>query len=81
MTVAVGTVCPGGMLPVYSCDTEAEARRLIVICCPMDYDGRYYARELIDPNTSEPYEGDERIDAFVRFGLKLEETHERTSRA
>lgn len=42
---------PGGRLPVFSTDTEEEAQMLIVMCCPRDEDGNYYARELADKQT------------------------------
>jgi hypothetical protein len=39
---------PKGFLPVFSVDNEEEAKQLIVLCCPADDAGNYYARELAD---------------------------------
>jgi hypothetical protein len=44
--VRFGRSVPDGFLPVFSVDTEDEARRLIVMTCPRDPSGIYYAREL-----------------------------------
>lgn len=44
---------PDGMLPVFSTNTEDEARKLIALCCPIDYDGNYFARELREEQTLE----------------------------
>jgi len=44
---------PDGRLPVFSTNTEDEARRLIVLCCPTDRKGHYYARELAEDQTLE----------------------------
>jgi len=71
--VRYGTVCPEGFLPAFSVDTEAEAKQLMAML-PLAIDGRHYAAELIDSNL-EPMSGDKRIDAFVRFGLRLEAIH------
>lgn len=49
---------PEGNLPVFSVDTESEARMLIVAACPCDSEGHYYARELSDEQTLE------NLDAF-----------------
>jgi hypothetical protein len=32
---------------VFSVDTEEEAKTLIVLACPRDVEGNYYARELV----------------------------------
>jgi len=53
---------PDGRLPVFSTDTEEEAHRLIVLCCPMDHAGQYYARELIEEQT---------LDNLQRFSDRL----------
>lgn len=42
---------PEGRLPVFSCDTEEEAKSLITLCCPRDAEGNYYARELAEEQT------------------------------
>lgn len=44
---------PDGMLPVFSTNTEAEARSLLVLTCPLGADGHYYARELAADQTLE----------------------------
>ena len=36
---------------MFSTDTEEEAQRLIVLCCPMNPDGTYYSRELAQEQT------------------------------
>ena len=48
-----GTKLPHGRLPVFSTDTEEEAKNLIVMTCPMGRDGQYYARELAEEQTLE----------------------------
>lgn len=65
-----GTVCPDGFLPAFSVDTEAEAKQLMAML-PLAIDGKWYAAELINSD-GQPLSGDERIDAFVRFGKRLE---------
>lgn len=47
---------PAGRLPVFSCDSEEEARKLIVLCCPRDAQGNYYARELAEEQSLENLE-------------------------
>lgn len=44
---------PTGRLPVFTTDTEAEARALIALACPMNMDGDYYAPELAQEQTIE----------------------------
>lgn len=44
---------PDGRLPVFSTDTEEEARQLIVLACPRGNDGEFYARELVENQTLE----------------------------
>ena len=48
-----GRSVPRGFLPVFSVNTEEEAKRLIVLTCPMNVDGQYYARELAEEQTLE----------------------------
>ncbi len=74
----IGTVCPDGFLPAYSVDTEAEAKRLLLIGCSLGLDGEYYARELINPMTGEEYTGTRRAKGFTEFALKLERIHKMT---
>lgn len=40
-------------MPVFSVDTEDEARTLIVLTCPRGDDGNYYARELVEEQSLE----------------------------
>jgi hypothetical protein len=40
-------------LPVFSVNTEDEAKTLIIMTCPMDCEGNYYARELAQEQTLE----------------------------
>ena len=68
-----GTVCPEGFLPAYSVDTEQEAKQIMVML-PLAYDGKVYAKELWD-GEGNALEGAERIDAFVKFGRRLEHIH------
>lgn len=42
---------PDGFLPVFSVDTEEQAKRLIVMTCPTDIEGNYYSRELAQEQT------------------------------
>lgn len=44
---------PKGSLPVWSCDTEEEAKSLIVATCPRGPNGKFYARELAAEQTLE----------------------------
>jgi len=66
--VRYGIVCPAGFLPVYSVDTEEEARRIIIMTCSL-HDGEYYAESVAG------LEGSERLKAFYDFGAKLERAH------
>ena len=66
-------MCPDGFLPAYSVDTEEEAKQLLAFV-PLGADGQHYADELFGL-TGQPLEGSARIDAFCRFGKKLEKLH------
>lgn len=47
--VRYGRTVEDGALPVYSTDTEEEAKALIVAACPRDrITGEYYAPELVE---------------------------------
>lgn len=63
-----GRVTPEGKLPVFSCDTEEEAKSLIVLTCPRGSDGNYYARELVEKQT---------LENLVKFSDKLQEYWDR----
>jgi len=65
--VAFGPKVPNGFLPVFSVDTEDEARELITLCCPLDHAGKPYARELAREQTLENLE---------RFSDKLAQGYE-----
>lgn len=51
MVVEYGRVTPDGRLPVFSVDTEEDAKSLIIGACPRDTEGRYFARELAAEQT------------------------------
>ena len=63
-----GRVTPEGHLPVFSVDTEEEAKSLIIATCPHGDDGKYYARELLQEQT---------IKNLYAFGEKLAQAHDR----
>ncbi len=48
-----GRTIPKGYLPVFSVDTDVEAETLIIMTCPRDGEGNYYARELAQEQTIE----------------------------
>ena len=70
IAVQVGTVCPKGFLPVYSVDTEEDAKMLVTLACPLGLDNLHYAPELVGTS------GDERIRKFVAFGKRLVKIHQ-----
>lgn len=74
--VDVGQVCPQGSLPVYSVDTEREAKMLVAGTCKMNLDGDMFAPEMLDDETGEPHTGRLREHHFVEFGLRLQRLHE-----
>jgi hypothetical protein len=51
--VGYGFLVPEGAMPVFSVDTEEEAKALIVTACPLNYDGEYFSRELAQEQTLE----------------------------
>lgn len=63
-----GTVVPKGFLPVFSVDTEEEAKLLIITACPLGFDGHYYARDLAQDQT---------LENLYAFGEKLAMIHDR----
>lgn len=67
MIVGCGTVVPDGSLPVYSLDTEEEARQLIVLTCGTTMTGEHYARELAHEQT---------LPNLRAFSDRLAEAHE-----
>lgn len=68
MVVGYGTVVPSGHLPVYSVDTEDEARRLLVAACGTNLRGEFVARELVEDRT---------LESLYAFGRRLAEVHAR----
>lgn len=69
-----GTKLKAGTLPVFSTDTEEEARDLIVMTCPMGGDGHYYARELAQEQTLENLQ---RFSDRLAAGWKLMQQNRR----
>lgn len=55
MVANYGTVVPSGSLPVYSVDTEDEAKMLLTMCCPR-LDSGWLAEELAKEQTLENLE-------------------------
>ncbi len=53
---------PSGHLPVFSVDTEKEAKDLIVLACETNGRGEYVARELVMEQT---------LDNLERFSDRL----------
>jgi hypothetical protein len=63
---------PDGRLPVFSTNTEEEARQLLVMCCPRGLDGHFYARELAEEQT---------LENLQRFSDRLQVGWERLQKA
>lgn len=63
-----GRKLPPGRLPVFSVDTEEEAKHLIALACPMSYDRKYYAQELAEEQT---------IPNLRKFSDRLAEIYEK----
>lgn len=61
-----GRTVEEGFLPVYSVDTEEEARRLLVLSCSTNLEGEFVARELVAEQT---------IDHLLSFGDRLAKMH------
>lgn len=62
-----GRSVPSGFLPVLSVADEQEARDLITLACPTNYNGEHFARELANEQT---------IDNLLLFSDKLVRCHE-----
>lgn len=58
-----GPKCEDGFLPVFSTNTEEEARRLIVLTCKGGPDGNYYAPDLL---------GEQTLDNLAAFSDRLQ---------
>lgn len=63
-----GRTVEDGFLPVYSVDTEEEAKRLLVLACGTNLRNEFVARELGEEQT---------LENLYAFGKRLEETHGR----
>lgn len=66
-----GVSVPKGHLPVFSVDTEEEAERLLVLACPRNLKGEFYARELAEEQT---------LDNLKAFSDKLARCHQLLNR-
>lgn len=66
--VGYGTVVPDGRLPVYSVDTEEEARLLIAATCQRSLSGQYIAPELAQDQT---------LENLYAFGVRIHEAQRR----
>jgi len=64
--VRYGRTCPRGFLPVYSVDTEEEARRLLVLTCGTNHKGEFIAKELM---------ASQNLKNLQAFGDRLHEAH------
>ncbi len=62
-----GTECPEGFLPVYSVETEEEAKSLIVGACSRGEDGFYYANELAQEQS---------LGKLSEFSFKLDRVYQ-----
>jgi hypothetical protein len=49
--VSYGRTTPNGSLPVFSTDTEEEARDLLIFACGTNKHGQFIARELVHEQT------------------------------
>jgi len=65
--VGFGRTLPKGHLPVFSVGDEEEAQELIVLACPLDYNGRYFAPELAQEQT---------LENLASFGERLKKLHD-----
>ena len=70
MTVTYGRTCPPGHLPIFSVDTEEEARSLLILTCSRNHASEFIARELVNDDGSIP-ENEERLERFYGFGDRL----------
>ena len=60
--------CPEGFLPIFSVNSEDEAKRLLVVTCSLGPDRHYYSNEMA---------ADQSIEQFARFGQKLARAYAR----
>lgn len=62
-----GRSLPRGHLPVFSVADETEAHELIVLACPTNYRGEYFAPELAREQT---------VKNLFAFGARLKKLHD-----
>jgi hypothetical protein len=63
-----------GFLPVYSVDTEKEARLLLTMACSTNYQGEFVARELVQEQSLENLQAfSDRLEAMHKRMLKNRE--------
>lgn len=63
-----GRTVEEGSLPVYSVDTEEEAKSLLVLACETNTDGEFIARELAHDQT---------LENLAAFSDRLAAVHKR----
>jgi hypothetical protein len=66
--VRFGTKCPDGFLPIFSVNSEEEAKRLLVAACSRNRDNEFIANELAEEQT---------LDNLYAFGDRLREIYAR----
>lgn len=64
--MSYGRRTPNGSLPVFSVDTEKEAKDLIVMTCGTNVLGQYIARELVHEQT---------LENLYAFGARLADAY------
>lgn len=62
-----GRTVPKGFLPVFSVDTEDEAKKLLVLTCPRNAEMDFFARELVAEQT---------LDNLATFSDRLQKSHD-----
>jgi len=65
--VGCGVTIPKGSLPVFSCDTIAEAESLITLTCSTNLNGEYIAPELAREQT---------LENLSAFSDRLQKAHD-----
>jgi hypothetical protein len=64
--VRCGRTVDRGFLPVFSVDTEDEAKMLLTMACPTNISGEFVAPELAEEQT---------LERLYAFGDRLAELH------
>ena len=67
-----GRKCPNGFLPIFSVNTEEEARALLLAACPRNLAGEFVAPELAEEQT---------LPNLYAFGKRLRGVYRRLLRA